>query len=456
MTTIPIVSDTRSAHRSGLLRVLGLSFGLAVVVGGTIGVSIFRLPGSVAALLGSAPLIIAVWLAGGIYTLLSANYTSELAAMLPKAGGPYVYARRAYGDYAGFVVGWSGWLGDTAALAFMPIAFGEFATALLGVTFTGSVTIFAISILLTLTALNWIGVRQGSGTQQIVSLLKAVGLLGFVVLCFAAAETNGAANVGQTVLPAPLSTTGLLSAVVLSFQLVVGAYGGWNSVVFFAEEDTNPSRNIPRSLHGGVLLVIVLYLLVNLALLYVLTLPQLAGSQLAAATAMTALFGSGGGKIVTALALLSTIGVINAVMMFVPRTLYGLGRDGLFTSRALRVNRGGTPVFAMVVGVTASTILITIGTFETLMAIYAFFAVANNIMLVGALFVLRKREPDLPRPFRAFGYPFAPLALLVISIAFFVGYILSDTRNSLFALGVLALSYPLFRLSRPRAARGVT
>jgi APA family basic amino acid/polyamine antiporter len=449
MTTVPMASETQSMSR-GLLRVLGLGFGLAVVVGGTIGVSIFRLPGAIAALLGSAPLVIAIWLAGGIYTLLSANYTSELATMLPKAGGPYVYARRAYGDFAGFVVGWSGWLGDTAALAFMPIAFGEFASALLGAPFAGSVTVFAISILLLLTTLNWLGVREGSGTQKIVSVLKALALVAFVIVCFAAGGKDVVANTGQLAPAESMSATALLSAIVLSFQLVVGAYGGWSSVVYFAEEDTDPARNIPRSLHGGVLLVIIIYVLVNLALIHVLPLPSLAGSQLAAATAMTALFGANGGTIVTALALVSTIGVINAVLMYVPRTLYGLGRDGLFTTRALRVNRGGTPVFAMAVGVTASTILIVIGTFETLMAIYAFFAVANNILLIGALFVLRKREPDLPRPFRAFGYPFGPLALLVISVAFFVGYILSDTMNSLFALGVLALSYPIYRLSRPR------
>jgi APA family basic amino acid/polyamine antiporter len=217
-------------------------------------------------------------------------------------------------------------------------------------------------------------------------------------------------------------------------------------VVYFAEEDKDPSRNIPRSLHGGVLLVIAIYLLVNLALLYVLPLPQLAASKLAAADAMSATFGASGGRIVTALALLSTVGVLNAAIMFVPRTLYGLGRDGLFTTRAVAVNRGGTPVVALAIVVTAAVILIAVGTFETLMAFYAFFAVANNIVLVGALFVLRRREPDLPRPFRTFGYPLMPFLLLLISIAFFVGYIISDPTHSLYALAGLAVSYPSYRL----------
>ena len=446
METTQTVSEPHQAQRDRLLRVLGLGFGLAVVVGGTIGVSIFRLPGSITALLGSGWLVLSVWMLGGIYTLLSANYTAELATMLPKAGGPYIYARRAYGDYAGFVVGWSGWLGDTAALAFMPIAFGEFATALFAPKFSGSVTIFAVTILLSLTVLNWLGVRAGSRAQELVSLLKAVALLVFVGVCFTVGGRGSAGNSGQAASPAPANVTSLFAAFVLSFQLVLGAYGGWNSVVYFAEEDKDPSRNIPRSLHGGVLLVVVIYLLVNLALLYVLSLPQMAASKLAAADAMSAIFGSRGGQIVTALALLSTVGVLNAAIMVVPRTLYGLGRDGLFTARATAVNRGGTPVVALGVAVAVAVILIAVGTFEKLMAVYAFFAVANNILLVGALFVLRKREPDLPRPFRTFGYPVAPVILLLVSIAFFVGYIISDTANSLYALVVLAASYPIYRL----------
>ena len=446
METIQTATESHLAQRDKLLRVLGVGFGLAIVVGGTIGVSIFRLPGSIAALLGSAWLVILVWLLGGLYTLLSANYTAELATMLPKAGGPYVYARRAFGDYAGFVVGWSGWLGDTSALAFLSIAFGEFATALFAPNFSGSETSLGISILLLLTVLNWLGVRAGSRTQKLTSFLKAVALLGFVCVCFALGGRSNAADAEQIIQPARENALGLFVAVVLSFQLVLGAYGGWNSVVYFAEEDENPSRNIPRSLHGGVLLVIVIYLLVNFALFYVLSLPEMAASKLPAADAMNVIFGASGGQIITALALLSVTGIINAAIMFAPRALFGLGRDGLFTTKATIVNRGGTPVIALAVTAGTAIFLITIGTFETLLAIYAFFGVIGNILLVGSLFILRKHEPDLPRPFRTFGYPFAPFVLLLISIALFVGYIISDTTNSLYSLVALAASYPIYRL----------
>jgi APA family basic amino acid/polyamine antiporter len=449
METIQNVAQPHS-ERTNLLRILGLGFGLAVVVGGTIGASIFRLPGSVAALLATPWLIILAWVLGGLYTLLGANYTAELATMLPKAGGPYVYARRAYGDYVGFVVGWSGWIGDMVSLAFIPIAFGEFATKLFGLNSSASVPIFAISILLLLTILKWIGLRAGSGTQKLISFLKALGVLAFVAVCFALGGQPHSTNADQTTLSPPASPFALFTALVMSFQLLLGAYGGWYSVIFFAEEDQDPSRNIPRSLHGGVLTVMVIYLLVNIALLYVLPLPQLAASKLPAADAMNLIFGASGGQIVTALALLSVAGIINACVMFIPRTLYGLGRDGLFTTRALKVNKGGTPVFALAVTVAVAVLLIPIGSFEKLMAIYTFFFVSNNILLIGSLFVLRKREPDLPRPFKTWAYPFAPLVLLLISVALFVGYVISDTTNSLYAVTMLVASYPIYLLMKKK------
>jgi basic amino acid/polyamine antiporter, APA family len=437
-------------HSNKLLRVLGLGFGLAVVVGGTIGVSIFRLPGPTASLLGNPWLILAVWTLGGVFTLLNANYIAELATMIPMAGGPYVYARRAYGDFAGFVVGWSDWLGNVAAVAFLPIAFAEYAIALFAPSFAG-VTIIALGFLLLLAFLNWIGVRAGSGTQKLTSFLKAIALLSFVIACFALGKRHGASNLGATMQTAPSTAFGPLFALVLSFQLILGAYGGWNSVIYFAEEDENPGRNIPRSLHLGVLLVIGIYLLVNLALLYVLSVPKIAASKLAAADAMGVVFGARSGQIVTALALLSIIAIVNAILMFTPRTLYALGRDGLFSTRAVMVNRGGTPVVALAVTVLVAMILIALGTFEKLMATYAFYAVANNILLIGSLFVLRKRSPDLPRPFRTWAYPFAPLGVLLISIALIVGFIITDTRDSVYALMMLAASYPIYRLIKKRS-----
>lgn len=447
METIQTETQTQLAQKGKLLRILGVGFGIAVVIGGTIGVGILRSPGAVAAQLGSVWLIILLWTLGGVLALLGANYTAELATMLPKAGGAYVYAQRAYGDYGGFVVGWSVWILNTLSLAFIAIVFGEYAAALFAPAFSVSAVVFSVSILILMAALNWIGLRTGSETQKLTSLLKAVALLCFVAACFIFGGQNDFSNQPQAVSPQPPASGGYwasFTAFVLAFQLVRSTYGGWDTVIYFAEEDRNPSRNIPRSLFGGVLLIIVIYLLVNLALLYVLTVPQLAASKFAAADALQLIFGGRSGQILTALALLSILGIINAHLMFVPRVMFALGRSGMFSTSAATVNAGGTPVFALAFTVSAAIVLASIGTFEKLLAIGEFFVVTVDILLICSLFVLRRREPDLPRPFRTWGYPFAPLIVLLISFAIFVAYIIGNPTDSLYAIAALAASYPIF------------
>jgi len=453
MKTIEATGETNLADKNKLLRILGVTFGLAVVIGGTVGVGILRSPGAVAAQLGSVWLVILVWTLGGVYSLLGANYMAELATIVPKAGGPYVYAHRAYGDYGGFVVGWSDWLLNTLSLAYIAIVFGEYAAALFAPNFSNRVVVFSVTILFLLTILNWIGLRAGSGTQKLTSLLKAIALLGFVAACFIFGGQPNPPSAGEQAAVAAPSGYALVIAFILAFQLVLGTYAGWFSAVYFAEEDTNPERNIPRSLFGGVALIIGIYLLVNLALLYALPLSQMANSKFAGADAMSLILGERSGQIVTALALLSIIGIINATLMFTPRTLFALGRDGLFFGKAATVNKGGTPVFALVMTVTPAIVLITIGTFESLLAITEFFAVTNTILLIGSLFVLRRREPDLPRPFLAWGYPFAPLIMLLAAILLFFGYIVSNFNNSLYAITALAASYPIFLLIKKTRVR---
>lgn len=444
MKTIQTATKPEAAQKGKLLRILGVGFGISVVIGGTIGVGILRSPGAVAAQLGSVWLILAVWTLGGVLALLSANFTAELATMLPKAGGSYVYARRAYGEYGGFVVGWSVWLLNTLSLSFIAIVFGEYAAALFAPDFSGGAVVFSIAVLVLMTAINWIGVRSGSETQKITSLLKAIALLAFVAACFVFGEQADSTNAEQTVVPVHQNLFSTFVAFILAFQLVRSTYGGWDTVVYFAEEDRDPSRNIPRSLFGGVLLIIVIYLLVNLALLYVLSVPQLAASKFAAADAMSLIFGERSGQILTALALLSIIGIINAHLMFVPRVMFALGRDGMSSTSAATVNEGGTPVFALAFTVIPAIFLASVSTFEKLLAIGEFFVITVDILLIGSLFILRRREPDLPRPFRTWGYPFTPLILLLISLAIFVGYIIGNPADSLYAIAALAASYPIF------------
>jgi basic amino acid/polyamine antiporter, APA family len=441
----------RAAPHPGLLRVLGFAFGLAVVVGGTIGVGILRTPGSVAALVPHPALFIAVWVAGALYALSGANYTAELATMLPTAGGPYVYAERAYGRFGGFVIGWSDWVINVAGLAFISIALAEYVGRLVPA-LAGAVKPVAAGALLGVAALNAAGVRAGSGTQQVTSALKALALLAFVAACLLAGAP-AAAGPAPAAGPAgaPLLSWAGVAAAVLAFQLTIGTYGGWNSAIYFAEEDENPTRNIPRSLLGGVVLVTAIYLLVNLGLLRVLSMPQIAASTLPVADAMQRAFGGVSGRLVTGLSLLSLLGILNAVFMTTPRVLYALGRDGLFSGRATAVTAGGTPIVALGVTAAGAVLLAMSGTFETLLSVYAVIVVAVNVAMVATLFVLRRREPDLPRPYRAWGYPLAPLLLLAVDSSLCVGFAVTNPRNSVIGAGLLALSYPVYVATR-RAA----
>jgi APA family basic amino acid/polyamine antiporter len=442
MEALQTESNVGIDSRQKLLRILGLGFGLAVVVGSTIGVGILRAPGAISAQLGSVWLVLLMWLLGSIYTLMCANYTAELATMLPKAGGPYVYARHAYGNYGGFLIGWSDWLANTTPLAYLPIAFAEFSGQLLP-SLEGKTTAIAITILLVFTILNWTGLRLGSNTQKLISFVKAAALLIFVAACFALGGQKSSA--GEEI-AASKSFSDIFVGAALSFQLVLGTFGGWFSVIYFAEEDKNPSSNIPRSLFGGILMIIGIYLLVNVALFYVLPISQVAASKLPAADAMIKIFGASGGQIVTVLSLISLLGILNAILMFVPRTLYALSRDGLFWSKASEVNKGGTPVFALAITTLIASLLILTGTFEKLFVIYAFFATANTVILIGALFILRKREPNLARPFKTWGYPWLPILLMIVSLVLFITFVISDVKNALYPVLLIAASYPIYLL----------
>ncbi|HET7778206.1 MAG TPA: amino acid permease, partial [Rudaea sp.] len=286
--------------------------------------------------------------------------------------------------------------------------------------------------------------------------LKALALLGFVAASFLFGGHGEFADSPPVAAEATKGTFAMIVACVLSFQLVLSAFGGWNAVIYFAEEDTNPQRNIPRSLFGGIALIIVIYLLVNAALLYVLPMRVMAASKFAGADAINVLFGARSGQVVTALALLSIVGILNALLMFVPRVLLALGRDGLFWRKAASVNDKGTPTVALACTVVPAILMALIGSFEMLLAISEFFAVTIVILLIGSLFILRRREPDLPRPYRAWGYPYAPASMLVLAIALFVAYIVSNPLNSLYAIMFLVASYPVYRAVRHQTdgARG--
>jgi APA family basic amino acid/polyamine antiporter len=426
-------------------------------VGGTIGAGILRTPGLVAAQLGSAPLVVGAWLAGGLYALLGAIAAAELGATLPLAGGWYVYARRCFGDAAGFTVGWMDWIGHCTGIAWVAITVGEYAVFLLP-GLEGHRKLVGLATLLLFTLIQLLGVQAGSGSQKLLSLAKAGAFLTLVAACFllGGADTRAAAAAAIPTGPATLATpagwTGLAAALVFSLQAIVTTYDGWHSPIYFSEEFSEPSEDLPRSLIGGVLAVIGLYTLFNLALLRVLPLPVIAVSSLPVADAAALLFGAFGGQAITVLALLSLAGLINASIMGAPRILYGLSRDRLFSSLVDRVNRGGTPTVALLLTSLAAALLVVCGDFTILLGLAAFLYVSLYLVGIVCLFVLRFREPERLRPFRAWGYPWSAAIVLVGSLAFLIGSLLSDTANSCWALLLIGVSVPVFQTTRALGA----
>ena len=440
---MPATTEHALKPKGALLRILGVSFGVAVTLGTTIGIGILRTPGTVAAQLGNAWLVMAIWTVGGIYALFGTLTVAELATTLPQAGGWYVYARRALGEYAGFTIGWINWVSFCTASASITIAVGEYASRLVPA-LSGHTKEIAIAVLLAFTLMHWLGLRLGSRAQELMSFATALGFVALIVACFAFGGTTASVSVERTGASVPTTLGAVFVALAISFQSVIFTYDGWYGAIYFSEEDTNPTRNLPRSMIGAVLVIIALYLLVNLALLHVLPLSQLAASQLAAADAARIMFGAQGGEIITVLSLLSLLSVTNAGFMQTPRILYGLSRDGLFLSGAAAVNHRGTPTIALMVGTVTEIVLVASGTFEKLLAITAFFWVVMYGSGFISLLVLRTREPDVPRPFMAWGYPWTTLVVVVLSFVFLVGVIISDTTNSIYALTVVAISYPAY------------
>jgi APA family basic amino acid/polyamine antiporter len=418
-----------------------VTFGLAVTVGNTIGTGILRTPGTIAAHLPAFFPFIGVWLIGGAYALLGANALAELGTMLPRSGGHYVFVRHGLGDYAGFVAGWSDWISTCGATAAVSIVIGEYAVIL----FPELVAHQAIALLVvgSLTIVQWFGIRSASLAQNITSLLKAGALMVLVVACFWVGGRNPAAASFE-----PESEGSLLFAFVLALQAVIYTYAGWSAVIYFSEEVKEPERNIPRSMFGGVALVIAIYLLINVAFLRVVPLATIAGEKLAAVAVAQAMFGLHANTVVRVLTILLLLSAANATILIAPRVLYAMSHDGLFWRGAREVNTGGTPDVALMISSMVAAALIVTGTFENVVGKLAFFFVANYTLSFISLFVLRRRQPDAPRPFRAIGHPITTGLALLASFAFLAGAIASDTANSVWTLALLCLSIPTYLVLR--------
>jgi basic amino acid/polyamine antiporter, APA family len=418
-----------------------------VTVGNTIGAGILRTPGEIASYLPNAFAFVGIWVIGGLYALLGANALSELGTMMPRSGGQYVFAHDIFGDYVGFVVGWMDWISTCASTAAIATVIGESAVRLAGA--DSGVPGVAMLVVAGFTILLFGGTKRGDRVQQLTSLLKSVVLIGLVIACFA----FGGRSVSPTAAAATTTTSAVgFAAFLLAAQSVIYAYDGWNGPIYFSEELNDPARQIPRGMFYGLAGVATIYLLINVAFLHAVPLSTLAGSKLAAGTVANTIFGAAGERIVQVLVVLSLPSAVNACILMSSRVLFSMSRDGVGIPVAARVSPRGTPVVSLAATGLVTLAFLATGTFENMIAIAAFFFVANYATSFLGLIRLRLREPNRARPYRTFGYPWTTVLVLLGSLAFLVSAVVADRRNSLFALGILVVSYPVFRLTRSRTA----
>jgi APA family basic amino acid/polyamine antiporter len=294
--------------------------------------------------------------------------------------------------------------------------------------------------------LQWIGVKSGSRAQTLTAIAKTAAFVVLIVACFLAGTSPAGGQTPTSSLPHGFA---LLTALVLSMQAVIFTYDGYYAVTYFSGEVKNPARDIPRSIFGGVVAVALLYVLVNLAFLYVLPLPKMAGDPLVAGSAARAVFGARGDTVIRILMIVSLLSAVNAFQLMASRVLYRLGALGFLRS-AEYVNTGGTPAGALRLRARGGVALVVTGTDDLDLASTAVVFVANYTLTFLSFLLLRRNDPGAPRPFRAKGHPWTTVAVFVLSVAFLAGAVGADTRNSIYSLILLGLSWPLYRILRPK------
>lgn len=414
-----------------LLRILGIGFGLAVVVGGVVGQGIMRTPGIVAGALPSGGAIMAFWVIGAVIILLDACATVELGTSIPCAGGPYVFVRRAFGPFAGTMMGWADWLNLIIGVSYVSVVFGEYAQRLgLGGSLpTGAL---AIALLGCIFAVNWVGTRVCGASQMIGTAVKGLGLAILVALLLLAPAHGQSSS--TPVASTPVFT---IAAFAVAMRAVAITYAGWNTSVYFCEEIHAPERNLVRATFGGIGLVALLYLAVNAALLHVLTREQIAASKLPVADAAAAALGPASGTVITVLAIVSVVAISNLFVMYASRVAFAMARNRVLPAPLATVSASGTPRFALACTAGAAAVLASSGGYERLIAIGAPFIFGVVAMVDLAAIRVRMAEPTLPRPFKMPLFPLPALVGLSVNLLLMAAVIYEDPLHSLIGLAVL-------------------
>jgi APA family basic amino acid/polyamine antiporter len=444
----------------GLRRGLGLADCVLLVVGSMIGSGIFLTTGEVAKHLPTPSLILGAWLVGGIMALTGALTYAELGAAIPRAGGHYVYLREAYGPLVGFFDGWLSFVASfPGSIAFVALGLMTYLPS----AWTGhalwtvetplfrwsvaSANILAIALIIALSVINGLGLRTGSGTQNLLTGLKIAALVGIAGFGLFAGRGSWA-NLGGG---APIVGGAGLTQFGAALIGVSFAYLGWDAATYMAAEVRHPQRSVPRSLVLGTLLVIVLYLVFNVVLLYGIPAAGLAVSTAPVRDVANSLLGPGLSGILTLAILVCILGSLNATVMVGPRIYYAMARDGLFPRVLASVHpQTRVPVAAIAAQAALACIIVLSATLGRILAFTVLVIWLLSAVTGAAVFVLRRRAPDAPRPYRAWGYPWVPAIFCLSSIALMVNHLLRNPGDMLWLAAFLAAGIPVYLAMRPR------
>jgi len=446
---------TSQVPEKSLARRLGPFDSTMMMVGIVIGSGIFLTTGIMAKSLPSVSLLLLAWLLGGLITLAGAFIFAELGASMPAAGGLYVYLREAYGPLPGFLYGWITFLvymcGSIAGLAVaFAEYFGYFFPCLSTKTYIITTDFFslsngqliAVSIILLVSFINYIGVTFGKFIQNIFTSIKIGTILFFIVLGLAIGRVS---SINFSINPMNFSLSQLLTGFGVVLIAVFWTFDGWNNVNFIAGEIKEPKRNLPLALIMGTLLVSALYFLINVVYFIALPVNEMAGTVTIAESASSALFGRTTTGLLSAAILISVFGALNGSIFVGARVYYAMAKDNLFFNKAAEIHpRFKTPFFAVVIQAIWACVLAISGTFEQLFTYVIFISIIFWIGAAFSLYTLRKKYPNASRPYKTWGYPVIPAIFILVSTGILINTLIKSPLESLTGLGFLAIGIPIY------------
>ncbi len=426
-----------------LPRVLGFKDVIGILIGSVIGSGIFIVPAAVAGQVPSPVLMMGVWLVGGVLSFFGALAFSELGAAFPDAGGMYVYLRESYGSLIAFLFGWSLFLViDSGAIATLAVAFSANYLPYFFKMSPLETKIVALLFIAVHVVINYIGVRWGALVQNVLMVVKFGAILAVTLLVFIFASGNTANFVQPEI--GPLSG-GMVSSFGIALVASLWAYKGWESVTFSCGEIKNPEKNLPLGLLVGTLLVLFCYLITNMAYLYVAPTMEIAKSPTIAAEAMSRAIGPVGGSVIAVVILFSIFGAAGAIVMTSPRVYFAMARDGLFFKKIAEVHpKYLTPYISILVLGLWSAVLSLSGTFEQLLTYVIFGQWIFFGLTVTSVFILRRKRPDLPRPYKTWGYPVTPLLFVLCALYISLNSLIYTFWQALAGLAVILVGIPAY------------